>query len=890
MATKKVTLLELDIDNSQVLKKRAENIKQTNKLIQTQKDLKKSTENLTTATDAEAQAYAKNEAELKRLQAEGRKYAKVLQDQKTAQQSNLRIVEKTDGSINSLRNAVNINKQAYQSLSKEQRNNEDVGGKLLKTIEAQDSEYKELSRSIGNNQVDVGNYKIATEGLTKNLNVMGVNLGNVANQLKAKRTALQAAKASLSGTTKGLKLFRIALISTGIGAIVVAIGALVSAFASTQKGADAISRALAPVKGALQGIISVIQKISTNVFGTLGDRFTVVKNGILQGIDTIRLGWNKLTGDIEEANEIQERMNERIKETTEAQIRLNQASGELGEIFAGASKEIQEAIDRQEQIVELGIEAEELAIANVYAQGRLTNEIKAQNKVAEDVTKPLKEREQATIRSIEASKELLKSEQDLLAVKIKQLKLEQQQTDTSREDLLELANLEKEFNDKETQALELQTTQTNKLNTIRNQARAEAKKAQAERIKKLKEELDIQETIVEQNIELLNQELQVYLLNNKTKLESTQKLNKESIDLEIKRLGDIKERQTKINEEELQATKDKLANELRLKEISQAEYENSLKIAQNEFDIIELERLQSFSQSKLDLDKQYLAQKAEAEEIAKQNKIAKDIEERANKIARLQLEGAEESVIRQAQLDEQLRKEVEQAEKIGADTNLVYAKFAEKEVEIAKAKEDAKLQATATVAGQLKGLFDENTLAYKLSAITEASISTYLSAQKAYQSLIGIPVTGPVLAPIAAATAITSGLLNVKKISGFAEGTLNVQDYTNHTGIINGKPNIRRSNGDNILATIKTGETISTPEHRQRITDFAGFDLLGHVINGYANGTTSVGSTTQKVINSNIVGSSGIGNKPIIVSQTLDIKDLVRESMNYQNNQQDVTV
>jgi hypothetical protein len=39
-----------------------------------------------------------------------------------------------------------------------------------------------------------------------------------------------------------------------------------------------------------------------------------------------------------------------------------------------------------------------------------------------------------------------------------------------------------------------------------------------------------------------------------------------------------------------------------------------------------------------------------------------------------------------------------------------------------------------------------------------------MSAQSAYKSTIGVPVVGPVLAPLAAAGAIAAGLINIKKI------------------------------------------------------------------------------------------------------------------------------
>ena len=52
----------------------------------------------------------------------------------------------------------------------------------------------------------------------------------------------------------------------------------------------------------------------------------------------------------------------------------------------------------------------------------------------------------------------------------------------------------------------------------------------------------------------------------------------------------------------------------------------------------------------------------------------------------------------------------------------------------------------------------------KAAAIASTTISTYQSAQAAYASVVGIPIAGPVLAPIAAGVAVAGGLANIKKI------------------------------------------------------------------------------------------------------------------------------
>jgi len=86
---------------------------------------------------------------------------------------------------------------------------------------------------------------------------------------------------------------------------------------------------------------------------------------------------------------------------------------------------------------------------------------------------------------------------------------------------------------------------------------------------------------------------------------------------------------------------------------------------------------------------------------------------------------------------------------------------------LTKADKDAKLQAAQEVANTLNnvaGLLGESTVAGKAAAVASATISTFLSAQKAYESTVGIPIVGPVLAPINAGLAIAGGLKSIKSI------------------------------------------------------------------------------------------------------------------------------
>ena len=104
---------------------------------------------------------------------------------------------------------------------------------------------------------------------------------------------------------------------------------------------------------------------------------------------------------------------------------------------------------------------------------------------------------------------------------------------------------------------------------------------------------------------------------------------------------------------------------------------------------------------------------------------------------------------------------------------------AKKEVEIAELTEQAKLDAASNAAGILAGIFGEQTAAYKIFSITQATIEMYKGATAA---LSPPPIgAGPLFGPILAGATIASGLANIAKISAAAGGG----DF-----ITNGKTNL----------------------------------------------------------------------------------------------------
>jgi hypothetical protein len=166
----------------------------------------------------------------------------------------------------------------------------------------------------------------------------------------------------------------------------------------------------------------------------------------------------------------------------------------------------------------------------------------------------------------------------------------------------------------------------------------------------------------------------------------------------------------------------------------------------------------------LDEKQKALADKAAEEKKARQQKDLLDLSKKDLEIsnndklsfdARLQAitdrEALEKSIVFKSQ------EERTAFEKENADAR----------VKIAKAEQDAKLQALGETAKTLSGLSDllgKQTAAGKTAAVASATIETFLSAQKAYSATVGIPFVGPVLAPINAGLAVAAGLKNIQSI------------------------------------------------------------------------------------------------------------------------------
>lgn len=156
------------------------------------------------------------------------------------------------------------------------------------------------------------------------------------------------------------------------------------------------------------------------------------------------------------------------------------------------------------------------------------------------------------------------------------------------------------------------------------------------------------------------------------------------------------------------------------------------------------------SQQQAILDEQYNNKLITEQEYANQSQAIK-LQQEANDIALSEAANAREEADLQAFKDRQAKKQqaIQATMNVASSLSGALANVFKQEASDDKKSEKQR---------------EKSFKVYKALATTQAIIDTISSAQGAYKAMVGIPIVGPILAPIAAATAVIAGIANVKAI------------------------------------------------------------------------------------------------------------------------------
>ncbi|MBV3867541.1 hypothetical protein [Phocaeicola coprocola] len=731
-------------------------------------------------------------------------------------QNQIKQEKEQEGSLRSLRAQLSNLTAEYDALSEAERKG--TRGEELKNyinevtdaLKGAEEETQRYYRNVGNYKEAIIDAANANIPFIQQINQMVTSLGGLKNYLAGMKTEMVAVSASTTGWIKVLKLLKVALIGTGIGALVVALGSLVAWFTKTQKGVEAANKIMAALGATINVIIDRASKLGSALVNLFTGNFKKAgedAKAIFSGIG------KEIADETKQAWELAEVLNEIDKK--EVMLSMSRAANraEIEKLKKAADDQTlstQERIKAAEKAAE--IEKKDLEIQTELAEARLANTL-GYTEMNREVRKLMEQIKSGDITADEVIGKLGLSESTIEDLK------------TFRDQFNELQELMEDSYGR-------QTEQQNTLNSIRQEGADKAKEAKQKELETVRAAEDAMLALVKDKREQARKEIE---LTYTRKIEDLRISLREEENLTVKARKAINE-QIKSLEQQKNIELQKLSDEELQKEIDKRTKLISL----------QLESVKEGSEQEYQLRMQQLASQRDAEladkELTEQMKQAitakynkqmddlamqheKDVSEKQQEAIRLRMEneimqmqqsGASELEILQEQASQKLEllNNIQQQEgeseqeflnrKLQAHQEYTDAKkeLADKEVEI----EQTKLEAIESVTGGLASAFEalgENNKAFAILSKTLALAEIAINTGKALAAGIAQSQSVPFPANIAAIATTVGAILaniataiNTVKSAKFATG-----------GLVTG-PGTGTS--DSVPAQLSNGESVMT--------------------------------------------------------------------------------
>ena len=701
--------------------------------------------------------------------------------------------------------------EANRALKQQEATLKGVQEELEKNIaltEEGSEEYKELSSALAVVNKDLDGVTDSLEEQNDEFNLSNLSVGGFIEQAQDTGGAGKLIAGGAKAAAKGL----LSLTKAAIGFILTPVGLIILALAGaflliknamnrSEDATNRIRKAFSAFSGIINGLLKVLEPLGDFLIDGIVNTLELVEKGMFKAMEAIArglkfLGFDKAAEQMRNFNSEIKASVEASKNLVEAQIKLEKAqriarkiqldfqkgAEKLRQIRDDESKSIQERIKANDDLgdslkkqseVELDIANKALEVADlrIIAEGETTSALDARAEALTEIA-DIQERisgqesEQIVNRvslEKEANEQAKKIAEDQIKRLNEQLDLFIKQQGIKAKTLEEGLEFEKQIADKKLKILE---------DELKNKTIS---------IEKYNAEvLDIQNNLLQKQAELtvdnFSRELEAYIKNNESKLESDKFLSERAVEEERKRL-------------ELIAEKRKEFERKRFEEgvISQTEFNDAINQI-NEEDRISNEELEAERKQA----------KAEQEAIDFENKRALEAEQTMNGFA-----------IFQQQLEDERATEIANAKKTGADVGLINKKFDASEKNLAKDLADFKADQNSNVLNGFKGLFGEASDLGKAFSVAEIINSTVKNASQAFQQA-AVFASNPLTLPLAANANIQGGIIvatgaaQIAKTTGikFGEGAILEGRSHSQGGIdflLNGKAGFNAEGGEALI-------------------------------------------------------------------------------------------
>ncbi|WP_288735016.1 hypothetical protein [uncultured Phocaeicola sp.] len=751
-------------------------------------------------------------------------------------QNQIKQEKEQEGSLRSLRAELSNLTAEYDALSEADRENAEIGGVLKDRINEVTDALKGAEEETQRYYRNVGNYKEAIiEAADANIpfiqqiNEMVTSLSGVGSYLRGIKGEFASVTASTVGWTRVLKLLRVALVSTGIGVLVVALGSLVSYFAKTQKGIELANKLMASLGATVNVLVDRVSKFGSVLVNLFSGNFKQAgedAKAVFKGIG------DEIVEETKRAWELADVLNEIDKR--EVMLSMSRAANraeieKLKKATDDTTLSTEERIKAAEKAYEL--EKKDLKIQTDLAKARISNML-GYTDVTEEALKTIEDLQSGAITADEAIGKIGLSESTI-------------------EDLRKLSEEVNHLSELEEDSYGRQTEQQNTLNSIRQEGVDKAKEAKQKEVEAVRAAEDAMLNLVKDNREKARKEIeltysrQIEDLKNRLKTETdlTAKA-RESIDTQVRALEQQKDSELqKLSDDEL---KKEIENRQKLislqleavKDGSEQEYRLRIEqlAAQREAELSEKELTE---QMKIAIEEKYRKQQKDLTDQFNAEVRQKQQEEMRtrmeNELMKLQQNGASELEILQEQIEQKkelydsIRREDYDSEleyqnaRLQANQEYLNAKreLSEKEVEIENAKANAMAAVTGAIGGLLEQAGENNkaaAVAAKTLAIAEVAISQGVAIANAVKAASNSPNIWTLLANIA--TAVTT------VVSTIATATKSIKSAKFASGGLVTGPGTGTS--DSIPARLSNGESVMTARTTEMFAPIlSSFNMMG---------------------------------------------------------------
>lgn len=767
-------------------------------------------------------------------------------------QNQLKMEKEQEGSLKALRAELGNLINEYDSLSATEKNAEaglalkDRINEITDALKEGEEETQRYNRSVGSYKEAIMEAMNSNIPFVQQINQMITSAKGLKEYMSGVKSEFSAVSKSTSGCTKALKLFKVAIVSTGIGALLVALGSLVAYFTKTQKGVELANKIMASFGATIDVLIDRAAKLGSALVNLFSGNFKQAgedAKAVLSGVGKEIVEETKLAWELADVlNEIDKR---------EVMLSMSRAANraEIEKLKKAADDQTlstQERIKAAEKAAE--IEKNDLELQTELAEARLANTL-GFTEMNSEVRKLMEQIKAGDVTADEVIGKLGLSESTI-------------------EDLREFRDQFNELQGLMEESYGRQTEQQNTLNSIRQEGADKAKEAKQKEQEAVRAAEDAMLALVKDKREQARKEIE---LNYSRQIEDLRISLKEEENLTEKARQAINT-QIKALEEQKNLELQKLSDEELKKEI-----ENRTKLIS-----LQLESVKAGSEQEYQLKLQQLQIQRDAEladkELTEQMKLAitdkynkqmddlvmqreKDISERQseairvrmeNELMQLQQSGASElEVLRmeeqqKLELLENMRQMDGESEQDFLNRKLLARQdYMDKKKELADAEveiENAKMNAMAAVMGGMAELLEQagenNRSALVLAktlAIAEVAISQGVAIANAVKAASKGSVTvWDLVANIA--TAITT------VISTIASATKSIKSAKFASGGLVTGPGTGTS--DSIPAQLSNGESVITARATSMFAPIlSSFNQMGGgvPINVTASGNQSIG-------------------------------------------------